>query len=230
MDRKILIALLAASVLGIVSYAQAGPPTPSVEVTGSVSVDNFPATQNVQGTVQVGNFPSTQAVTGSVQVTNAPGTALSVTISPGDAGALSHVGQPISNHVQFDSRSYSPSFPAEIYPAVVNPSNGGGGTFTLGEGQCLVITEVQIHYFDAEPVNGQVSFWLGLGKGGLGLPVPHRQVFDMPNADGAGQISKTYPSGLVFEGGDPDYNQLALKSFNSIAVYFGATGYVIACD
>ena len=200
MERKILRASLAASVLGIVSYAQAGPPTPSVEVTGSV------------------------------QVTNAPGTPLSVTISPGDAVALSHAGQPISNHVQFDSRSYSPSFPAEIYPAVVNPSNGGSDTLTLGEGQCLVITEVQVHYFGAEPVNGAVSFWLGLGKEELELPFPHRQMFDVPNADGAGQISKTYPSGLVFKGGDPDYSQLALKSLNSIAVYFGATGYLIACD
>jgi hypothetical protein len=35
-------------------------------VSGTVSVDNFPATQNVSGTVGVGNFPATQ----NVNVTN----------------------------------------------------------------------------------------------------------------------------------------------------------------
>lgn len=41
---------------------------------GTVSVSNFPATQNVAGTVNVGNFPATQPVSGSVSVSNFPAT------------------------------------------------------------------------------------------------------------------------------------------------------------
>jgi hypothetical protein len=80
MDRKTIAVSLAASALGIVSYAQAGPPVPSVEVTGSVSVDNFPASQNVQGTVSVDSLP---AIQGSVSVTNDATSPASVQVENG---------------------------------------------------------------------------------------------------------------------------------------------------
>jgi hypothetical protein len=50
------------------------------EVSGSVSVDNFPATQTVDGsvtvsgTVDIGNFPTTQTVDGTVDIGNFPAT------------------------------------------------------------------------------------------------------------------------------------------------------------
>lgn len=50
----------------------AGAATGTVAVSGTVSVDNFPATQAVSGTVSVGNFPATQAVSGTVDVGNFP--------------------------------------------------------------------------------------------------------------------------------------------------------------
>jgi hypothetical protein len=40
--------------------------TVNANVSGSVSVSNFPATQAVSGTVSVNNFPATQAVSGTV--------------------------------------------------------------------------------------------------------------------------------------------------------------------
>jgi hypothetical protein len=43
-------------------------------VSGSVAITNLPATQPVSGTVDVGNFPATQAVSGSVSVSNFPAT------------------------------------------------------------------------------------------------------------------------------------------------------------
>lgn len=46
----------------------------SVPVTGSVGVNNFPATQAVSGTVGVNNFPATQGVSGMVAITNLPAT------------------------------------------------------------------------------------------------------------------------------------------------------------
>jgi len=42
------------------------------DVSGSVSVSNFPATQDVSGSVSVSNFPTTQDVSGSVSVSNFP--------------------------------------------------------------------------------------------------------------------------------------------------------------
>lgn len=50
------------------------------EITGDVSVNNFPATQPVSGTVNVGNFPGTQPVSGTVTVQQATGTNLHVTV------------------------------------------------------------------------------------------------------------------------------------------------------
>ena len=47
-----------------------------VSVSGSVAVDNFPATQQVQGTVTVGNLPSVQAVT----VSNTPNVLVTNTV------------------------------------------------------------------------------------------------------------------------------------------------------
>lgn len=41
---------------------------------GTVTVSNFPATQNVVGTVSVSNFPATQPVSGSVSISNFPAT------------------------------------------------------------------------------------------------------------------------------------------------------------
>ena len=55
------------------------PATQAVSGTVAVSntgfdVNNFPATQTVDGTVNVGNFPATQPVSGSVSVSNFPAT------------------------------------------------------------------------------------------------------------------------------------------------------------
>jgi hypothetical protein len=44
----------------------------SINLGTQVSVDNFPATQNVSGTIGVDNFPAFQAVSGSVALTNWP--------------------------------------------------------------------------------------------------------------------------------------------------------------
>lgn len=41
---------------------------------GTVTVSNFPATQNVAGSVSVSNFPATQPISGSVSVSNFPAT------------------------------------------------------------------------------------------------------------------------------------------------------------
>lgn len=45
-----------------------------LEVSGTVDVGNFPATQTVDGTVDIGNFPAVQPVSGSVSVSNFPAT------------------------------------------------------------------------------------------------------------------------------------------------------------
>ena len=44
------------------------------EVTGTVEVSNFPATQPVSGSVSVSNLPETQPISGSVSVSNLPET------------------------------------------------------------------------------------------------------------------------------------------------------------
>lgn len=228
MDRRILTALIATSVLAIVSNAQAGPPTPSVNVSGSVSVDNFPATQNVQGSVQVSNLPSTQTVTGSVQVTNPPSTPLNVAIVPGDGGALSHFNQPIENHLQLETRSYTPTYPANLYVQKIRPDSGAT-SFSLSSGQCLVITEIEVDYIGAASSNGVVNFWLGPAASGVEV-LALRQLFDVPDADGSGQISKTFPSGLVIKAAPNSYDGLGLYSPSAVAIYFGATGYLIECE
>lgn len=46
--------------------------TGAVTVSGTVGVNNFPATQTVAGTVAVSNLPATQPVSGSVAVSNFP--------------------------------------------------------------------------------------------------------------------------------------------------------------
>ena len=50
------------------------PPASSTvqPISGTVSVDNFPAVQDVSGTVAVSNFPATQPVSGTVTVSNLP--------------------------------------------------------------------------------------------------------------------------------------------------------------
>lgn len=60
----------------------------AADVTGSVSVSNFPATQPVSGSVSVSNFPATQPVSGSVSVSNFPATqAISAASLPLPTGA-----------------------------------------------------------------------------------------------------------------------------------------------
>jgi len=44
------------------------------DISGSVSVSNFPATQDISGSVSVSNFPTTQDISGSVSVSNFPTT------------------------------------------------------------------------------------------------------------------------------------------------------------
>lgn len=56
-------------------------PSGAVQVGGSVSVSNFPATQAVSGSVSVSNFPATQAVSGSVTVNTISGFATETTLS-----------------------------------------------------------------------------------------------------------------------------------------------------
>ena len=46
----------------------------AVSVTGTVAVDNLPATQTVDGTVDIGNLPATQSVDGTVDIGNLPAT------------------------------------------------------------------------------------------------------------------------------------------------------------
>jgi hypothetical protein len=48
--------------------------TGTAQVSGTVSVSNFPATQPVSGAVSISNLPATQAVSGSVSVSNFPAT------------------------------------------------------------------------------------------------------------------------------------------------------------
>jgi hypothetical protein len=43
-----------------------------IVISGSVNVDNFPATQAVSGSVNVDNFPASQVISGSVNVDNFP--------------------------------------------------------------------------------------------------------------------------------------------------------------
>lgn len=53
----------------------------------TVSVSNFPTTQEVSGSVSVSNFPATQQVSGSVSVSNFPATQ-EVQIKPGSANYM----------------------------------------------------------------------------------------------------------------------------------------------
>jgi hypothetical protein len=63
-----------------------------IDVTGSVSVSNFPATQPVSGSVSVSNFPATQPVSGTVSVGNFPATQpVSGTVSVGNFPATQNV-------------------------------------------------------------------------------------------------------------------------------------------
>ncbi len=60
--------------LDIVGSVSVGNFPATQPISGSVSVSNFPSTQPISGSVNVGNFPATQAVSGAVSVSNFPST------------------------------------------------------------------------------------------------------------------------------------------------------------
>jgi hypothetical protein len=59
-----------------------------IEVSGDVSVNNFPSTQDIQGSVTVDNFPATQSVQGSVAVTND-------SVNPASVQVENGIGNPV---------------------------------------------------------------------------------------------------------------------------------------
>ncbi len=67
-----------------------------VDVTGSVSVTNFPATQPVSGSVSVSNFPATQPVSGTVSV----GNVVSVITAVASTATLTNVVVPATTSTQ----------------------------------------------------------------------------------------------------------------------------------
>lgn len=67
----------------------------NADVTGTVSVSNFPATQPVSGTVAVSNFPATQPVSGTVTVNGTVNATCSGTVAVSNFPAT----QPVSGTV-----------------------------------------------------------------------------------------------------------------------------------
>jgi hypothetical protein len=87
-------------------------------VSGSVSVTNFPATQQVAGTVNVGNLPATQQVAGTVNVGNLPSDQQihgSVTVSnfpAAGAGGTTTIALPTLSNVS--SNGFAQWYPVDV--------------------------------------------------------------------------------------------------------------------
>jgi len=90
--------------------------TSPVPVSGSVAVNNLPATQPVSGTVNVGNLPATQTIDGTVSITGVPTVAvqalqlfhvsLQLTLASGYAGTINF---PAGQRLIVQSMSVSPA-------------------------------------------------------------------------------------------------------------------------
>ena len=195
-----------------------------VEVTGNVSA-TLDEPVAVEGSVDA-------SVSGTVQVENTPGGSLNVVIDPQSQEGISHQNQPIANHIQLQATAV-PIATAGIMSATRITPMGGGQSFDLPDGQCLVLTETEIAYINADTsVFPTVTFRMGLTDPAHTSVIGRRFLTDVADAGGAGVINVTFPSGIVMKLSDfaPGNTQLGLETFSARVVNFAATGYVIACD
>lgn len=124
-----------------------------LEISGTVDVGNFPATQTVDGTVDVGNFPATQTVDGTVDVGNFPATqTVDGTVDIGNFPAT----QPISGSVSVSN------FPAtQTVDGTVTANQGTdpwnvAGTVTSNQGTSPWISSIT-NFPATQTVDGTVD-------------------------------------------------------------------------
>lgn len=93
-----------------------------------------------------------------------------------------------------------------------------------------MLTEAHLVYTSAG--SSVASFRFGLTDEALSGVTGVRFLVDVPDGDGAGVISKTFPSGLVIQPGEhfPERNKIGLESFNARVRHLSASGYVMACQ
>ena len=104
--------------------------------------------------------------------------------------------------------------------------------FDLTSDQCLVVTELDITYINADTASfPSITLRLGLADAGLTQVISRRSFQVIPDADGSGTLSKTFPSGLVFRvhPSAEDGTRLGLETFTARVVSFAASGYVMDC-
>lgn len=220
----LLVAMMATSANAAKPPANVNIINQPVEVTGEVSAKiNDPVT--VSGAVDAN-------VSGTVEVVNPDNTPLTVKIDPASQSGISHFGRPLTKHIQLQATSFPIATAARLQASELLAS-GGGTTFDLDAGECLVITELEIDYINADTSSFPiVSFRLGLTDSDLTIVSGRRTFRSAPDGNDSGAISKTFPSGLVFKTSSlsPERTRLGLETFSARVVDFAATGYIMACE
>lgn len=144
---------------------------------------------------------------------------------------ISHYGLPISAHIQLQATGTAIALDGITKADLIN-HDGGGRSFTLQTNQCLVITELEIVYVRANTSSfPSISFDVGLTSQSLSSVNKIRTLADIPDSQGNGKVSKTFPSGLIFKLSNffPDDKYVAVKSHSAQVVEFTATGYLTSC-
>jgi hypothetical protein len=204
----------------------------SILIFSSLNVSAAPPVQNVNIVKQpirvIGKVAATINEPLGVEVINSQASPLNVIVDPSSRAGLTHAWQPIDKHVQLQSVEYPLTSSGIVDMARISPF-GGGSAFTLDPGECLVITELHLAYTSA--ASSVASFRFGLTDEVLSSVYGVRFLVDIPNENGAGVISKTFPSGLIITPGEhsPEHNKIGLETFNARIRNLSSSGYVMPC-
>ena len=154
-----------------------------------------------------------------------------VKVSTAAGQGVSHLGRPLTEHIQLEATAAPIATAAILGASRISPT-GGGSAFDLTSDQCLVVTELDITYINADTASfPSITLRLGLADAGLTQVISRRSFQVIPDADGSGTLSKTFPSGLVFRvhPSAEDGTRLGLETFTARVVSFAASGYVMDC-
>jgi hypothetical protein len=205
----------------------------STLILSSFNVSAAPPVQDVNIVKQpirvIGKVAATINEPLSVEVINSQASPLNVVVDPSSRAGLTHAWQPIGKHVQLQSVEYPLTSSGIVDMARISPF-GGGSSFTLDPGECLVITELHLVYTSA--ASSIASFRFGLTDEVLSSVIGVRFLVDIPNENGAGVISKTFPSGLIITPGEhsQEHNKIGLETFNARIRHLSGSGYVMSCQ
>jgi hypothetical protein len=202
----------------------------TILIFSSLNVSAAPPVQDVNIVNQpirvIGKVDATLSEPLSVEVNNSQASPLNVVVEP---SGLTHAWQPIDKHVQLQVTEYPLASSGIVDMRRLSPFGGGSG-FTLDPGECLVITELHLAYTSA--ASSIASFRFGLTDEVLSSVYGVRFLVDIPNENGAGVISKTFPSGLILTPGEhsPEHNKIGLETFNARIRHLSGSGYVMSCQ